>query len=198
MGVRSAGDAFLFLIMYTLGQVISAYAISAALRLRSEEVDGRADPVLATPVSRLRWASSHLFFAAVNPMLLLAVLGLTIGLGFGLNSGDLANDLPRLFARTMVTLPAIWVMAGLAIALYGLLPRFAVAGTWGALAVFLALELGWELQQVSQSVFNLSPFAHVHWAIQVTAAPLIWLTALAAALIAAGLIGLRRRDIGQV
>ncbi len=55
----------------------------------------------------------------------------------------------------MVTLPAIWVMAGLAIALYGLLPRFAVAGTWGALAVFLALELGWELQQVSQSVLNI-------------------------------------------
>jgi hypothetical protein len=63
-----------------------------------------------------------------------------------------------------------------AAALYGLLPRFAVAGTWAALVVFLALELGWELQQLSQPLFNLSPFAHVHWAIQVTAAPLIWLT----------------------
>jgi ABC-2 type transport system permease protein len=195
MGVRNPGDAFLFLIMYTLGQVISVYAIAATLRLRSEEVEGRADPVLATPVSRLRWASSHLFVAAINSTILLMVLGLTIGLGYGSIAGALARDLPRLLARTMLTLPAIWVMAGIAAALYGLLPRFAVAGTWAALVVFLALELGWELQQVSQSLFNISPFAHVHWAIQVTAAPLTGLTILAALLTAAGLAGLQRRDM---
>jgi ABC-2 type transport system permease protein len=196
MGVRNAGDAFLFLIMYTLGQVISAYAITATLRLRSEEVEGRADPVLTTPVSRLRWASSHLFFAAINSTILLMVLGLTIGLGYGLITGDMVHDLPRLLARTLVTLPAVWVMVGIATVLFGLLPRFAVAGTWGALVVFLALELGWELQQVSQSLFNISPFAHVHWAIQVTAAPLIGLAVISAALTAAGLAGLRRRDVG--
>lgn len=195
MGVRNPGDAFLFLMMYILGQVISVYAIAATLRLRSEEVEGRADPVLATPTGRLSWASSHLCFAAINSTILLLMLGLTIGLGYGSMTGDLAGDLPRLLARTMVTLPAIWVMVGIATALYGLLPRFAVSGTWAALVLFLALELGWELQQVSQTLFNLSPFAHVHWAIQVTLAPLIWLTTLAALLIAAGLAGFRRRDI---
>src|SRR4029450_5079462 len=108
-------------------------------------------------------------------------LGLTIGLGYGLSAGDtfaslsagVEHELPRLLARTLVTLPAVWVMAGLATALYGLWPRFATPLTWGALVVFLALELAWELQQVSQSLFNVSPFAHVHWAIQVTATPLI-------------------------
>jgi ABC-2 type transport system permease protein len=190
MGAHAAGDAFLFMIMYILGQVVSAYAIAATLRMRSEEVDGRADPILATPVSRLRWAGSHLVFAAVGPTVMLMVFGLTIGLGYGL------SDLPRLFSRTMVTLPAVWVMGGIAMALYGWLPRFATSVTWAALALFLVLELGWELQQVSQSLFNISPFAHVHWAIQVTAAPLLWLTGVAAVLTVAGLVGLRRRDIG--
>jgi ABC-2 type transport system permease protein len=87
-------------------------------------------------------------------------------------------------------------MVGIAAALYGLLPRFAAAGSWGALAVFLALEMGWELQQVSQAVFNFSPFAHVHWAIRVTAAPLLSLTILAALLAALGLAAFRRRDLG--
>ncbi|MBK9712320.1 MAG: hypothetical protein IPO81_13515 [Kouleothrix sp.] len=196
MGARDAGDAFLFIIMYVLGQVAAAYAIMAALRLRSEEVDGRADPVLATPVSRLRWASSHLVFAALGPTVVLAVLGLTIGLGYGLSSGDVGDALPRLLARTLATLPAVWVMAGLATLLYGLLPRLAMAVSWAALALFLALELGWELQQVSQSVFDISPFAHVHWASPVSVAALIWLTAVAALLTAAGLAGLRRRDLG--
>ena len=196
LGVRNPGDAFLFLLMYVLGQVVSVYAIMATLRLRSEEVEGRADLVLATPASRLRWAGSHLFLALINSTILLIVLGVAIGLGYGLITGDLVHDLPRLLARTLVTLPAVWVMAGITAALYGLLPRFATALAWAALAVFLALELGWELQQVSQSVFNLSPFAHVHWAIQVTAASLTGLTGLAALLIAAGLVGFHRRDIG--
>ena len=190
MGAHAAGDAFLFMIMYILGQVVSAYAIAATLRMRSEEVDGRADPVLATPVSRRRWATSHLVFAAVGPTVMLVVFGLTIGLGSGL------SDLPRLFIRTMVTLPAAWVMGGIAMALYGWLPRFAVSITWAALALFLVLELGWELQQVSQSLFNISPFAHVHWATPATVAALIWLTGVAAVLTVAGLAGLHRRDIG--
>jgi ABC-2 type transport system permease protein len=196
MGARDAGDAFLFLVMYILGQVISAYAIATTLHMRTEELDGRADPLLATPISRLRWASSHLFFAMLGPTAVLAVLGLAIAIGYGLNAGAIGSELPRLLARTMATLPAIWVMAGLAAALYGLLPRFAVALSWAALALFLALELGWEVQRLSQAVFDISPFAHVHWAIPVTAAPLIGLTLVAAALTAAGLAGFGRRDIG--
>jgi MprA protease rhombosortase-interaction domain-containing protein len=39
-------------------------------------------------------------------------------------------------------------------------------------------------------------FVHVHWAIQVIAAPLSWLTGIAALLSAAGLVGFQRRDVG--
>jgi ABC-2 type transport system permease protein len=196
MGARDAGDAFLFVTMFVLGQVVSVYAIMTALRMRSEEVEGRADAILATAVSRLRWALSHVTIAVIGPAVLLVVLGTTIGLGYGLTANSLSQDLPRLLQRTMSTLPAIWVMAGIAVALYGWLPRFAAMVTWGAFVLFLMLELGWELQRVSQSLFNLSPFAHVHWSIQVTAAPLLGLTVLAAALAALGLVGLQRRDIG--
>ena len=134
--------------------------------------------------------------AALGPAVLLIVLGLTIGLGYGLTAHNLVQDSPRLLHRTLLTLPAIWVVAGIAVALYGWLPRRAAALTWAAFAVFLALELGWELQQGSQSLFNISPFAHVHWSIQVTATPLLGLTALAAVLAAIGLLGLQRRDVG--
>jgi len=196
MGAKNAGDAFLYLVIYTLGQVVAAYAITTTLSMRSEETAGHADPILAAPVSRLRWMGSHLFFAVLSSTVLLTVLGLTIGLGHGLGAGSVLHELPRLLARTMLTLPAIWVMVGIATLLFGLLPRFATAGTWAALAVFLALELGWELRQISQQLFNLSPFAHVHWAIQVTATPLIGLTLLAAVLMVFGMFGFSRRDIG--
>ena len=197
LGIGNPGDAFLYLVLYVLGQVVSAYAITVALRLRTEEVDGRAEVVLAEPVSRMRWAGSHLLLAVLNPALVLGVLGLAIGLGFGLTSGDPGRDLPRLFARTLVTLPAIWLMAGLTTALYGWLPRVAAAVSWGALVLFLALELAWEFRQIDSAVFGLSPFAHVHFAQPITAAALAALTLIAAALMGGGLLGLRRRDIGQ-
>jgi ABC-2 type transport system permease protein len=195
MGATNAGDAFLFAALYMLGQILSTYAIMAALRMRSEEVDGRADAVLATPVGRLSWALSHVFFAAMGPATALAALGLTMGLGYGLGAGDLADHLPRLLVRAMATLPAIWVMAGIAAAVYGLLPRFAAAVSWAALGVFLALELGWELQRLSQSIFDLSPFAHVHWTTPVSPTALIGLTLVAATLTTVGLLGLHRRDL---
>jgi ABC-2 type transport system permease protein len=195
MGAVNASDAFLFIILYVLGQVAAAYAVMATLRMRSEEVEGRADAVLATPVRRLSWAFSHLFFAAIGPTIALAALGLTMGLGYGLGAGDVANQLPRLLARAMVTLPAVWVMAGIATALYGLLPHFATGVSWAALGLFLALELAWELQRVSQSIFDISPFAHVHWATPVSLVSLIGLTLVAAVLTALGLFGFQRRDL---
>ncbi len=133
----------------------------------------------------------------LGPTIVLVVLGLLIGLGHGLSAGDAGRELPRLLARTLATLPASFAMAGLTTALYGLLPRLAAPVSWGALVLFPVLELGWELQQISQSLFNISPFAYVHWAIPATTTSLVGLTsAVAAALAALGLIGFQRRDLG--
>lgn len=186
-----------FVGMMTMFAVIAAgFAIQAALRLRAEESDGRAEPLLAAPVDRLRWAGSHLVFALLGPTLGLAAFGAATGLAHGLNTGDLGRDLPRVLAAALVQLPAVWLFAGLAFALFGLLPRLAA----GAFAVLLAsLLLGWlggELQ-LSRWVLDLSVFNHIPQLPggEVTVLPLAALTVTAAALILLGLYGLRRRDM---
>jgi ABC-2 type transport system permease protein len=102
-------------------------------------------------------------------------------------------------AAALAYLPAMWVLAGLTAALFGLVPRLGFV-SWVALAAFLLLELGHELQLVSQSVLDISPFTHVPRVLisQGSAAPLVWLVGVAAVLAAAGLVGLRRRDVGRV
>jgi ABC-2 type transport system permease protein len=158
----------------------------------------RADPVLALPVSRLRWASSYLFIALLGPAVVLAALGLSMGFVYGLSAGNIGNALPSLLASTMVHLPAIWVLCGLAAALYGLLPRFAAGVSWVVLAVLLLLELAAELQLINSSVLNISPFAVTPnlpvatW----TITPLPWLIVIAAILIGSGLVGFQHRDVG--
>jgi len=96
-----------------------------------------------------------------------------------------------------VQISAVWVVIGIVAAVFGLVPRLVVLG-WAALAGFvLRGELG-ALFNLSRAVMDISPFAHVlgmpggHLAV----APLRWLTVIAAGLIAIGVAGFRRRDVG--
>lgn len=194
-GTESLADAYLAT-TFGVGALIAAgYAVQAVLRLRGEETSGRAEPLLATSVSRARWALGHTAVALAGTALLLLVAGLAAGIAHAAQTSD-AGQLPRLLGAALAQVPAAWVLAGLTLALFGLAPR-AVVASWGVLALCLALaELG-PVVELSQGIIDLSPFAHSPQLPggTFTAAP-VWLAALAAALAAAGLAGVRRRDIG--
>ena len=197
MGGRSALiDAYLAGIMGLLGLFAAGYAIQATLRLRTEESSLRAEPVLATAASRLRWAGSHLAFSILGPAAALAVAGLAAGLVHGLNTGDIGRELPRVWGAAMVQLPAVWVLAATAVALFGLLPRLA-AVSWGALAICVLIGLVGAAVQLNQRLLDVSPFTHIPKVpgAAVSATPLAWLASVAVVLVAAGLAGFRRRDV---
>ena len=194
-GAESLADTYLAATLQILALIAAGYAVAATLRLRAEETSGRAEPLLATAVSRTRWALGHAAVALGGTAALLFAAGLAAGVAHALQTGD-AGQVPRVLAAALAQVPAAWVLAGLALALFGLAPR-AVTAAWAALAAFLALgQLGavLELSQRS-STSPRSPTARSSPAARATLAPL-WLTALAAALAAAGLAGLRHRDVG--
>ena len=131
-GERSLADAYLAATLGVLALIAAGYAIQAVLRLSSEESSGRAEPLLATSVSRTRWALSHTVIALAGTAVLLATAGLTAGLAHAAQTGD-AGQLPRVLGAALAQVPAAWVLAGVALALFGLAPR-ASAASWAALA----------------------------------------------------------------
>lgn len=189
-------DAYLAAVTSLLGMIVAAYAIQAVLRLRAEEASGRAEPVLATAVGRLRWAGSHLAFSVLGPAVALTAAGAAAGLAHGLNTGDVGRELPRVLGAAAVQLPAVWVLAGITVALFGLLPRLAAVG-WGVLVGCLLLGLVGAAVRLGQGLLDLSPFTHVPRLPggSVPATPVLWLAVTATVLGAVGLIGLRRRTI---
>jgi polyether ionophore transport system permease protein len=196
-GSSGLADTYFAAIMGLLGLVATGYAMGAALRLKSEEASGRAEPVLDASVSRTRWATSHLAFAILDPAVLLGAAGLAAGLAYGLAGDSVGCELGRVLAAAAAHLPAVWVLVGRSAALFGGPPRFAASVGSAVLAACALLEEFGRPLQVSKLVLDVSPFAHVpkvpgH---DMTAAPFVWLTVVAAAFIAAGLIGLRRRDV---
>jgi ABC-2 type transport system permease protein len=196
-GEQGITDAYFAAAMAILATIASAYAIRAALRLRVEEEGLLSEPVLATAVPRRKWALSHLFFALVGPILILAIAGLGAGLTYGAIVGDVAGEMPGILGAALIQVPAVWVVAGVASALFGFLPRL-TSLSWGVLVACLLFGQLGEILQFPQWLLNLSPFTHVPDLPlgDVTLVPLVWLVAVAVLLVMVGIAGLQRRDIG--
>ncbi|MEH0556901.1 ABC transporter permease [Streptomyces sp. B21-101] len=188
-GQSGLTNAFLASMIGMLGLIASLFVVASVLRLHGEETSGRAEPVLANAVGRLRWAAGHLAIAFGGAALIMLLAGLGFAAGYG------RQTLPVLGA-CLVQLPAVWTVGALTVVLYGWAPRLAPAG-WGVAAAILLL--GWigPALNAPSAILDLSPFAHLpklpggemEWG------PVLVLLLSALALTATGLTGLRRRDL---
>ncbi|HEU4894828.1 MAG TPA: ABC transporter permease, partial [Acidimicrobiia bacterium] len=130
-----------------------------------------------------------------GPVVILAVAGTLAGATYGAITGDVAGETPRVLAAAMAHLPAVWVLTGATVALYGAFPRFASL-SWGILAFCLILGQLGQILQFPQWSLNMSPFSHIPMipAEEFVATPFAVLLIVAAGLIFAGLTGFRARD----
>ena len=197
-GQAAITNAYLAALMLLAGLAAAGYAVSVILRLRTEETGGQAELVLATATGRIRWAFSHVVVAVAGSALLLAVAGVAAGLGYGVRIGSPGSEAATMAGAALAQLPPVVVLAGVAIAVFGLWPRACVPAAWTALGLVVAIDLFGQVLQLSHWIGDVSPFTHAPRLPggPVAAAPLLWLCAVALAAGAAGLAGLRRRDIG--
>jgi ABC-2 type transport system permease protein len=195
-GGGSLTDSYLARSLLIAALIGAGYAISSTLRLRGEETALRAEPVLATPISRRQWVASHLTVALAGSVVVLAAAGLGTGRAYGIAAGDL-GQVPRLLGAALAYTPAVWLLVGLATALFGLVPR-GVLIAWAVLAVCFVIGLLSEVLDLPSWVSNVSPFEHTPAlpTADLTIIPLAILATVAAALTSAGLAGFRHRDLG--
>ncbi|TYB66168.1 polyketide antibiotic transporter [Nonomuraea sp. PA05] len=192
-------SGYVWYLVLILAYAVALYPALMTLRLRSEETSGRAEPLQATPLTRLRWAAGHLLVTALGTAGLMAVAGAVFGLIYSLTVGSLVTDLPAFVAGALSTVPAAWCVGGVCVLAYGLAPRAAVVVGW--LAWILTTGLG----QVAGPLYGMwggspvEPFHYVGNAMIEPAfqlVPTVGLLAVTALLTAGGLLALRRRDFG--
>ncbi|AEF41987.1 ABC transporter permease [Hoyosella subflava] len=188
-------DSWVAMLITFLSIVASVQAVMAVNRLRSEENSGRAEPVLATGVSRQRWMGSHLWVAFVSSAIVVMAAGFGLGGAGALALGDW-DFLVRMLGAAAAHIPAVWVAVGLAAALFGLAPRLQGLGwfipVYGILVVYMGAILGFP-----DWMYDYSPFGHIPDmpAVGFEWTPTLVLLAIAAALTAAGVAGFKRRDL---
>lgn len=189
-------DVFTAALIGIAGALAAAAGVQVILRLRAEESEGRAEVLLATPASRVRWIGSALTVAAGSVLAVCTVTGATIGVAVLNFSGD-SGALIRFTGAALAHAPAALVFVALTAVVFAVLPRLTIPVGWGALILGLIVGQFGDLLRLPEWLQDLSPFRHS------SALPVEELD-VASALILVGVAGvgavlavalLRRRDL---
>lgn len=192
----SVVDAYLATMLLILALCAGGFAVWSSLRGIGEEESGRIDLLLATPTSRGRAYLGEIVVTVAGTGVVLGAAAIGEGLGHAAATTD-AGEGVRVMIAQLAYVPALLVLIGAAYLCRGLAARLA----WPAWTVLsFAFVIGWlgGLLDPPQWVVNLSPFAYVprvpvESAVDGAQAVLL---VVAVALMAGGLLALRRRDIG--
>lgn len=193
-GAAAAADGAFALYLVFLVVMAAMYAVGAVVSIRSEESSGRAEEALATPVSRAQWLGGQLVVIAAAAVTIAVAAGVGMGITAAFTLSD-AGALGRLIGAALNTVPAVLVIVGSCAAVYGLIPR-ALPALWAFVGYVLVAGM---FGEVLPDWFGiLSPFHYTPAlpAESFSAAPLVVLLLLAAALFLAAVAGFRRRDVG--
>jgi ABC-2 type transport system permease protein len=193
-GRANFAELYLAEILNIMGIVATIYGIQAMLTARSEEIDGRVELVLSTPLTRWRWLASHMLFALGGSAIVVIAGGLGAGITARLDGA--ATSVSGVLGGALAQIPAIWMVVGLTALIFALLPRLSVVG-WSIVAASFVISFFGPLLKLPRLVLDLSAYTHVPRLPggTVDAAPLVWLGGISVALVVAAFVAFRRRSI---
>ncbi len=195
--LRGTGiDALLGLMAGLVALIVTIFAIQSATQLRADEATGIIEPQLAGAVSRKRWVLQRLAIPTIGAAVLLALGGWVMGAVYGSTVKDASQGF-RIAGATLAYFPAVMVLVGVAILLFGFVPRLTIPVTWGVVAgLWLIMLIGdalhlptWVLKVLPFSATPDLPAQAMRWS------PLIVMTLVASAMIWVGLQRFADRDI---
>ena len=186
--------AFIVTILSLVGIIAAIPGVQIMLKLRTEEMEDRVEVVIATKVRRVRYYASNVILALAAPALYLLIAGVLIATlastaDIGVNFGDAV-------LQTVATVPAVWTIIAVSVAVVGARPHISLAAWIGVLSSFVLTLLGPSFK-LWDSVLAFSPFWHVPNVTNSDADVwgLLWISLVTVLLLFIGLIGFRRRDL---
>ena len=189
-------EALLSLLVTMTSLIVTVFAIQTTVTMRQDEASGIIEAQLAGAVSRTRWAGQRLLIPAVGSAVLLLISGALIGVGYA-SAGGGADLTGSLMLAALTYWPAVMLLAGIAVFLFGWLPHFTIAGSWAILAAMWILVVSGDALNVPQAVLDVMPFtATPHQPLEPMAwTPVVLLALVGLGLLWAGVSRFGRRDI---
>ena len=194
-GADQVSEAFYVALVSMVAIVMGILAVQLLQRLLTEEQHGRAELVLATPVSRPRLLGSYLLWAAVVPVALLVLVSVVLTLNQAASEGGWGWP-ARMAVAALALAPGGLLLLGLAVFLHGWAPRQSWLAwalvAWSLVVAWVGAVLGlptWVTDLTPWAALPQLPVDEMSWP------PILLTLALAAALVVVGVVGYRRRDL---
>lgn len=188
--------AFVVTVLSLVGIIASVSGVLTMLRVRSEELENRLEPVIAAGATRSRYYASNVVVALLTPAWCLLIAGTLIAAlastaDIGVNFGDV-------LLQAVVTVPAVWTVVAVSITVVGARPQIAIASWAGVLLSFVLTLLG-PTFKLWDWILAISPFWHIPNVTVVDADwwGLLWISAVTLMLTVIGFVGFRRRDLAR-
>lgn len=188
--------SFIQTILSLIGIIAAVAGVQVMLRLRAEEMADRVEPLLAGPLGRTRYFAANVVPALAVAGLLTVLAGTVLaGIAAGADTGV---GFGQVLLQAVLTVPAVWTTAAVAVLVVGARPGAGPAA-WAGVLLSFALTLLGPTFRLPDVVLDVSPFRHVPAVGE--AAPdlsgLAGITVVTALLAIIGFVGFRRRDVAR-
>lgn len=185
---------FVLTILSLVGILASISGVQTILKVRTEEMEDRVEPLMATATARPRYYFSNVVIALGAPALYILIAGTLIGLIAG--GADIGITFGDVLLQAVAIVPAVWTVVALAVAVVGARPQVILAAWVGVLASFVLTILGPTLK-LWDGILAISPFWHVPnvTATNADGVGLVWISLVTLLFLAIGFAGFRRRDL---
>lgn len=192
----TGAEALTAVVVRLLALLVAVFAIQATLPLVTDEAAGPVEAELAGALSRRRWALGRLALPVLGSAALLALGGACTGAMRGAAVHD-PGEVWRLALDALAYWPAVMVLVGAVVLVFGWWPRAATVSTWVLLAAVWLVEMVGDTSHLPTRVLDATPFratpplpaGTMSWT------PLVVMTGIAAALVVLGVGRFERRDI---
>jgi len=188
--------AFIVTILSLVGIIAAIPGVQIMLKLRTEEMEDRVEPLMATKVRRARFYASNVVLALATSTLCILIAGVLIATLA--STADIGVDFGAAVLQAVATVPAVWTIVVVSVAVVGARPQIGLAAWFGVLSSFVLTLLG-PTFKLWDSVLAFSPFWHVPNVTNSDADPqgLLWITLVTVLLLVIGFVGFRRRDLAR-
>ncbi|MDZ8200993.1 polyketide antibiotic transporter [Microbacterium sp. SSW1-59] len=179
-----------------LGVLAACCAVQIACHARQEEAHGTAEPVLSTPIARVRWLADYVAVAAIGIVLVVgaAVAGAAIGIAADGGDADLLGEATVMGAGQAAAAAVFLASTAL---VFVVAPRLTIPLAWTLVMLGLVFGLFGPLFGFPDWLVDLSPIAQAPTVSggEVELRGLWWLLAVTAAGLGAALALMRRREL---
>lgn len=187
-------SAFLVMLLSLVGIISAIPGVQVMVKVRTEEMEDRVEPIMAGSVPRAKFYASNVVIALFAPAVFVTIAGSLIGV-LASNS-DIDVVFSDVFLQSIATVPAVWTITAVSVAVIGARPQVKLAAWVGVISAYGLTVLGptfrfWDW------VLAISPFWHVP---NVTEANpdwvgLVWISLVTLLFLAVGFSGFRKRDL---